>query len=129
MKSIWKKPSISHKDFVRMYKAKEISVFIHRANALNSISQGYLPKRYFWAHTIWSWFWFISIPAGIIMLFFNIYVGLGILLVSFFHQSNFITIFFYTIQQFSNCNPYKIWDRFTIKSIVIFVKEFFNLKL
>ena len=84
MKSIWKKPSISHKDFVRMYKAKEISVFIHRANALNSISQGYLPKRYFWAHTIWSWFWFISIPAGIIMLFFNIYVGLGILLVSFF---------------------------------------------
>lgn len=83
-KSIWKDPPVSHKSFVRLYKANKLSVYIHRSNALRSISQNYLPRKYFWIHTIWSWAWFLTIPAGIIMLFFNLYWGLAIFLLSFF---------------------------------------------
>ena len=77
--SIWEKPEVSHKNFVRLYRSKKINAYIHRSNALRVISEGWLPKRYFWIHTIWSWIWFVSIPAGIIMLFFNVYIGLTIL--------------------------------------------------
>ncbi len=68
-----------HKEFVEKYKAGEISVSVNWKYAFKTINAGYLPKKYFWAHTFWSWVWLLSIPAGIIMLFLNTEVGILIL--------------------------------------------------
>ncbi len=70
---------MTHKEFVEKYNSGKLNVLINRTYALRTISADYLPRRYFWAHTFWSWIWFLSIPAGIIMLFFNIWVGILIL--------------------------------------------------
>jgi len=70
---------MNHKEFVEKYKSGELDVFVNRIYALRMINAGYLPKRYFWANTFWSWVWFLSIPFGIIMLFFNIGIGTLIL--------------------------------------------------
>ncbi len=70
---------MNHKEFVEKYKKGELEVMVHRTNSLRAISAGYLPKRYFWAHTFWSWIWFISIPAGIIFLFIKTWLGILIL--------------------------------------------------
>lgn len=70
---------MNHKEFVKKYKSGKIDVFVHKTYALRTISAGYLPKRYFWAHTFWSWVWVLSIPVGVIMLFFSIGVGILVL--------------------------------------------------
>lgn len=75
---------MSHKEFVELYKSGKLNVYVNKSYSLRSISAGYLPKRYYWAHTFWSWIWLLSIPVGIIMLFFNVGIGILILfLVSF----------------------------------------------
>lgn len=73
------KPEISYKEFVEKYQKGEINVAVHKTNSLKAIDAGYLPKRYFWAHTLWSWFWLLSIPVGIIWLFFDTLSGILIL--------------------------------------------------
>lgn len=70
---------ISYKEFVSKYKAGKLNIYVYRSNALKTINMGYLPKRYYWAHTFWSWVWFLSIPLGIIMLFINTTIGVAIL--------------------------------------------------
>lgn len=72
---------MNHKEFIEKYKAGKLDIWINKTLALRTISAGYLPKKYFWAHTLWSWVWFLSIPVGIIMLFFNI--GIGVLILFF----------------------------------------------
>lgn len=52
---------------------------VNKSNSLKTVSAGYLPKNYFWAHTFWSWIWFLSIPTGIILLFINTWIGILIL--------------------------------------------------
>lgn len=70
---------MKHKEFIEKYKKGEIEVMVNKSNSLKTISAGYLPKQYYWAHTLWSWIWFISIPVGIILLFVNITVGILVL--------------------------------------------------
>jgi len=72
---------MDHREFVEQYTSGKLSVYINGSYALRVISAGYLPKRYYWAHTFWSWVWLLSIPIGIILLFFNI--GIGILVLFF----------------------------------------------
>jgi len=72
---------MNHKEFVEKYKSGRLNVFVHKTYALRAISEGYLPKKYFWAHTFWSWVWFLSLPTGLIMLFLNL--GIGILILFF----------------------------------------------
>jgi len=70
---------MDHKEFIEKYKAGEINVFVHRAKALRAISEGYLPKNYWYAIAFWGWIRFLCIPAGIIMLFFKWPLGLALL--------------------------------------------------
>ena len=70
---------MEHKEFVKKYKEKKIDVLVNKSLSLKSISAGYLPKQYFWAHTLWSWIWFLSIPIGIILLFIDTVVGILVL--------------------------------------------------
>lgn len=70
---------MNYKEFVEKYKSGKLNVSVHKSQALRTISAGYLPKRFFGAHTFWSWIWFLSFPVGIIMLFFNVGIGLLIL--------------------------------------------------
>ena len=87
MEDVYKEPKISHEEFVRKYRAREISVLVHKTNSLRAISLEYLPKMYYWAHTFWSWIWLLSIPAGIVMLFIKPWVGILILFfISFLGQ-------------------------------------------
>ena len=70
---------MEYKEFVEKYKKGEVDTLVNKSNSLKTINAGYLPKRYYWAHTVWSWIWFLSIPAGIILLFFNFSVGILVL--------------------------------------------------
>jgi hypothetical protein len=73
---------MTHKEFVEKYKLGEIKVFVNRAKALRAINNGYLPKNYYWAHTFWSWIWFLCLPFGIIVLFFKWWIGAALLFAS-----------------------------------------------
>jgi len=74
--------NFSHREFVDKYKKGQIEVYIHRTNPLRIISMGYVPKKYYWAHTFWSWIWFLLIPIGIILIFVKgLLFGVGTLIV------------------------------------------------
>lgn len=70
---------MTHKEFIDGYKSGKLDVLVNRSNALKTISNRYVPNNYYWVHTFWSWIWMLSIPVGIIFLFFNIGVGILIL--------------------------------------------------
>ena len=70
---------MTHKEFIDRYKSGKLDVYVNRSNALRTINNRYVPNRYYWAHTFWSWVWMLSIPAGIIFLFFNLGIGIFIL--------------------------------------------------
>lgn len=70
---------MNHAEFVKKYNNKELEILVNQSDALKVISAGYLPKQYYFAHTLWSWIWFISIPFGIIYLFIELWVGVLVL--------------------------------------------------
>lgn len=75
---------MSHKEFVEKYKTGKIIVSIHRSLSISLAGEGHLPKRYFLATNIWSLIVVLSILAGIVLLFIRIYIGILLLLFSFF---------------------------------------------
>jgi hypothetical protein len=80
---IYKTPEISHKEFVQKYRGRGIEVLVNRSLALRTISARYVPNRYYYAHTFWSWVWFLLIPTGIILIFTKgLLPGMGVLILS-----------------------------------------------
>lgn len=68
---------MDHAEFVTACNNGSRKIYVTRAKALRAVSEGYLPKRYQYAHLFWSWVWFLSYPAGIaIMIFQKWWVGL-----------------------------------------------------
>lgn len=75
---------MNHKEFVEKYKKGEIAVSVDRGKALHTIGQGYLPKRYTYAHYFWTYIWFLLIPVGIVLIFIKgLLIGIGVLVLSF----------------------------------------------
>lgn len=62
---------MEHTEFVDAYKNRTRNIYIDRSKALQAVTNGFLPKRYQFAHIFWSWVWFLSILAGIAILIFQ----------------------------------------------------------
>jgi len=74
-----------HGEFVKAYKSGQITVAVNRRLALRSMKSPYVAKRYKVAHLFWTWIWFLSIPAGIvIMILVKWWIGLIVLVAGFF---------------------------------------------
>jgi hypothetical protein len=68
---------MDHAAFLKSHKNGMCKVYVNRSKALRAVGEGYLPRRYQYAHIFWSWVWFLSFPAGIaIMIFQKWWVGL-----------------------------------------------------
>src|SRR5688572_19785174 len=73
---------MEHRDFVASWKTGLIRVSVNRTMALQIAGSKLLPSRYRVAHHFWSWIWFLSIPAGFMMMYFySFWIGLLMLLV------------------------------------------------
>ena len=68
---------MEHSEFVDAYKNRTRKIYVTRSKALQAVNEGFLPKRYQYAHIFWSWVWVLSYPAGIaIMIFEKWWIGL-----------------------------------------------------
>ncbi|MCX5717517.1 MAG: hypothetical protein NTW44_04245 [Nitrospirae bacterium] len=68
---------MEHTEFVDACKNGTRKIYVTRSKALQAVTNGFLPKRYQFAHIFWSWIWFLSILAGIaIMIFQKWWIGL-----------------------------------------------------
>ena len=62
---------MDHAEFVDAYKNGTHSIYVTRSKALRAVNEGYLPRRYQYAHIFWSWVWFLSFPGGIALMIFQ----------------------------------------------------------
>jgi hypothetical protein len=75
---------MTHDEFVKAYKSGQITAAVNRRLALRSMKSPYVAKRYKTAHLFWTWIWFLSIPAGILlMIFVKWWIGLLVFIIGF----------------------------------------------
>jgi hypothetical protein len=75
---------MTFEEFVAAYHSKQVAAHIDRSLALQLMEASAVAKRYRAAHLLWTWVWFLSIPAAIVLIIWvNWWVGLIVLLIGF----------------------------------------------
>jgi len=70
---------MNHSEFLEKYRKGLARAHINESDALQILNADIMPKRYFYAHTFWSWVWLLSLIIGIpIAIWVNRWVGIVI---------------------------------------------------
>lgn len=113
--------NMEHNEFIRAWKNSEIEVVVDRSKAFQNANSKMLPKRYRYAHILWSWVWIISIPTALaVMFFYDWWAGILFLLLTFipFKSTKKSAMQFIIVHSLENADFY----HFSIENGVIRVR-------